>query len=54
MIRYNKLLISAGVAALSAGLYTSVASAASVNTASASARVITCLLYTSDAADDLA
>ena len=41
MIRYNKLLISAGVAALSAGLYTSVASAASVNTASASARVIT-------------
>jgi hypothetical protein len=45
MIRYNKLLISAGVAALSAGLYTSVASAASI-TADADARVIAALIIT--------
>ncbi len=41
MIRYNKLLIAAGAAALTASLYTAAASAASVSTASATARVIT-------------
>lgn len=41
MNRYNKLLIATGAAALSAGIYTSVASAASISTASATANVIT-------------
>lgn len=41
MIRYNKLLVAVGAAALSACLYTTTASAASVSTATASANVIT-------------
>jgi hypothetical protein len=43
MTRYNKLLVAAGAAALSAGLYTSVTSAASIN-ADANARVIAALI----------
>jgi hypothetical protein len=43
MTRYNKLLVAAGTAALSAGLYTTVASAVSIN-ADADARVITALI----------
>ena len=43
MIRYNKLLVAAGAAALSAALYTTAASAASIN-ATADARVIAALI----------
>ena len=43
MIRYNKLLVAAGAAALSAGLYTTAASAASINSV-ADARVIAALI----------
>ncbi len=47
MIRYNKLLIAAGAAALSAGVYTSAVSAASV-TANASATVVQGLTIVED------
>ena len=47
MIRNNKFLIAAGAAALSAGIYTSAVSAASV-TANASARVIQGLTISED------
>lgn len=50
MIRYNKLLVAAGAVALSAGLYTNVASAASIGTASASANVITPMTIAEDTA----
>jgi len=50
MIRYNKLLVAAGAVALSAGLYTNVASAASISTASASANVITPMTISEDTA----
>jgi hypothetical protein len=43
MIRYNKLLVAAGAAALTAGLYTTAASAVSIN-ADADARVIAALI----------
>ena len=48
MIPNNRLLIAAGAAVISAGIYTTAATAASVSTASASANVITPMTIAED------